>query len=391
MTREVFVHAMKSDDAPILSTVSFLVIEDLLESLRRICSPEAFDHILQEARISDPALRASGARITHDQLVKLYQSAAASTGDEMMGLWSRTIRPKALKTICRVVIDAPSVGVALHRFTEVWNLLLDDYELQLQKTDRTLTLALCSRAPNSTPNRFGHALLLKLTHGIASWLVGRELSVESVAFSFSRPPFADDYPILFPSNVTFDAPSSAIAFHSEVGDLPVERKKADMHEFLIRAPRDWIFTDFKEHSIQLKVREYLFTSSNLNRSLDEAAKQLNMSRRTLIRKLAAEGPTFQQIKDGLRRDISIRDLSLGRKTLDEISESLGFSCVAVFHRAFKRWTGTTPAVYRSRPPGAYPPSPQGSPIKTPRIRTTPNDLRTSSIEIRNARRTCSCQ
>jgi AraC-like DNA-binding protein len=340
-------HNVKGDDVPIIATVSLLLLEDLFDSLRHICTPDLFARILRDAQIPELVLQQPDSRITHDQLVKLYQSAAVSTGDEMMGLWSRTIRPSALKNICRIVIDAPSVGVALHRFTQVWNLLLDDYAVQMCRTDLTLSVALRGRSPSTTPNRFGHALLLKLTHGIASWLAGRELPVASVALSFPRPDFADDYLVLFPASVSFGAPLSEIVFRADIGELPVTRKASEMHDFLVRAPRDWIFTAFREHSIQLKVREYLFKDGNLDRSLEEAAFRLNMSRRTLIRKLAAEGLSFQKIKDGLRRDIAIRDLTLARKSLDEISESLGFSSVAVFHRAFKGWTGTTPAAYRT--------------------------------------------
>lgn len=330
----------------LLATVSLGFVEDWLQSLQRICSASDYSRFLHQAGFKSEFLAQPNARLTHDQFVKLYQVFATETGDEMMGLWSRSIRTGALKYLCKTIIDAPSIKTALYRFTRFWNLLLDDYALDMVEDNDTISIVLRPYEEGRSPNRFGHALLLKLTHGIVSWLAGWEMPVEHVWFQFTRPPFAEDYPILFPSAVSFDAKHSAIAFSQSIGRLQIERKPADMRAFLERAPRDWIFTAFREHALQLKVREFLYVNDHPDWSLEQAARFLNMSPRTLIRKLAAEDRSFQAIKDGLRRDIAIRDLKGSSKSMDEISWSIGFTSSAVFHRAFKSWTGMTPGEYR---------------------------------------------
>jgi AraC-like DNA-binding protein len=57
--------------------------------------------------------------------------------------------------------------------------------------------------------------------------------------------------------------------------------------------------------------------------------------------------SFQGIKDELRRDLAILHLVYTDVSLTEISFALGFSSPAVFHRAFRHWTGITPGVYRA--------------------------------------------
>ncbi|WP_368075864.1 helix-turn-helix domain-containing protein [Leisingera sp. NJS201] len=79
----------------------------------------------------------------------------------------------------------------------------------------------------------------------------------------------------------------------------------------------------------------------------DAARALNVTPRTLMRRLDAEDTSFQAIKDGLRRDIAIHDLQAGSKSIEEISQDVGFSSPANFHRAFRRWTGVTPSSYRA--------------------------------------------
>lgn len=337
----------ETTEGVIAFTVSLGFLQDLLASLEPICTPGQFSAFLNQAGIPAALIRQDNARITHDQLVRLYQAAAVGTGDEMMGLWSRSIRSGALKLLCKGLLDASSVSIAMYRFTQFWNLLLDDYELAFGDKDSCLCIAVRPRLPGVSLNRFGQVLMLKLIHGVASWLVGRELPLHEVTLAFDRPAFAEDYRILFPVAVGFNAPCSSISFPESVGKLGFSRSYAELRPFLQRAPRDWIFTTYKEHSFQLKVREYLNSAGQLHHSLTEVADSLHISTRTLIRRLAAESTSFQNIKDGLRRDLAILELTVSNKSLDEIAHGLGFKSVSVFHRAFKNSTGSTPGAYRN--------------------------------------------
>lgn len=335
---------MTSDQtSPILATVSRAFLEDLLSALRSHCSAQQLVDFLDQIRLPNTAQPLD--RVTHDQIVRLYQLVAVETGDEMMGLWSRPIRSGALKHLCTSVRGASSLSAALFRFTSFWNLLLDDYSLALEKEGGMLRVALLPRTEQEA-QRFGHMLLLKLVHGISSWLIGNELSLRDVGFAFERPDFAEDYSILFPAPIHFGQPHSSITFDSRSGGLPVSRSDTEMQDFLVRAPRDWIFTNYREHALPLRVRELLLLSDCLEFHLGDAAKALGMTRRTLIRRLDAEGASFQGIKDGLRRDIAIHDLTYGNKSIEAISQDIGFASAANFHRAFKRWTDVTPGFYR---------------------------------------------
>jgi len=66
------------------------------------------------------------------------------------------------------------------------------------------------------------------------------------------------------------------------------------------------------------------------------------------RRLADEGFTFDAILDDLRRDLALRYLSDKRIAIAEVAYLLGYSEPSPFHRAFKRWTGSTPNEMRNR-------------------------------------------
>ncbi len=337
----------------ILTTVSAELLHDLIVALRRICSASQLEGFLVRSGISVDLANHRNSRVTHEQLVRLYQIAAVETGDEMMGLWSRPIRSGALKVICRTVYDARSVRIAMYRFTQVWNLMLDDYELVLDQSKDNFSIFLKPRpwyGGNgnlvTNINRFGHMAMLKLAHGVASWLVGQEVTLKKVSFAFPRPPFAEDYKVLFPAKTYYDAKFSAICFHSDLAEQRFKRSYADLAPFLRRAPRDWIFTTYTEHALSMKVHDFLNRSNNLGCSVAQVANEFHMSSRTLMRRLAAEHTSFQAIKDALRRDLAIFELVNTNKSIENIAHEHGFMSVSTFHRAFKRWTGYTPGEYR---------------------------------------------
>lgn len=327
-----------------LTTVSFEFIKDWLTALQGCSEGVQFLSFLNRSGFTDGHPTA-GERVTLDQIVRLYQIAAVETGDEMMGLWSRPIRSRALQHLLTTVREASSLSSALFRFVTFWNLLLDDYQFKLVEQHPRIVLVLAPVRPQIA-QRFGHMLILKLSHGLLSWLAGHEVPVDAVQFAFDRPSFSEDYSVVFPAELSFGTTESSIAFDlTKLG--PVKpRSNSELQQFLQRAPRDWIFTRFYEHKQSLRVRAFLHRSGWEQCRLLDAANAMRMTPRTLIRRLDDEETSFQAIKDGLRRDIAIRSLRDGQKSIEQISHDVGFSSSANFHRAFRRWTGVTPTSYR---------------------------------------------
>ena len=80
---------------------------------------------------------------------------------------------------------------------------------------------------------------------------------------------------------------------------------------------------------------------------EEVAKQLHMSPRTLQRKLAEANMTYLQLLDDTRKDLALRYIEDPRRSVTDITFSLGFSQPSAFTRAFKRWTGLSPTDHRT--------------------------------------------
>jgi AraC-like DNA-binding protein len=77
------------------------------------------------------------------------------------------------------------------------------------------------------------------------------------------------------------------------------------------------------------------------------ARALHMSVRTLHRSLQREGTTFHEILSQLRQEQAAQHLAGSTLSIAEVGFLLGFSELSSFYRAFKGWTGKTPAEFRA--------------------------------------------
>jgi AraC-like DNA-binding protein len=80
--------------------------------------------------------------------------------------------------------------------------------------------------------------------------------------------------------------------------------------------------------------------------MEALARALGCSRQTLYRRLRAEDVTFEALLDGLRRRLARRFLRDEGLSVKETAYRLGFGDPAAFSRAFKRWTGLSPRLWR---------------------------------------------
>lgn len=105
---------------------------------------------------------------------------------------------------------------------------------------------------------------------------------------------------------------------------------------------------FYEHSLVVRMRAYILTRVDEGVSADEAAQYLNMSVRTLRRRLADLGMSFNEIRLEVRMQAALRYLKISNFSIERIATNVGYSDQASFTRAFQKWAGETPDVVRRK-------------------------------------------
>lgn len=146
----------------------------------------------------------------------------------------------------------------------------------------------------------------------------------------------------------FAAPCSGVSFPRSFLQQPLERADPNLHA-ITRRLADIMLAELPPESALFSDRVRALVARELatpRLSTAWVARRMRMSARTLARRLEAENTTFFALLDDVRRDRAMRLMEDRSLTLTEIAFVLGFAHVASFHRAFRRWTGRTPADYR---------------------------------------------
>jgi AraC-like DNA-binding protein len=82
--------------------------------------------------------------------------------------------------------------------------------------------------------------------------------------------------------------------------------------------------------------------------VEEIARRIGMSQRTIARRLSGEGVTFSRVLERLRFDLAKRYLTEGALPISELAWLLGYQDAGAFSHAFKRWSGEAPREARAR-------------------------------------------
>lgn len=196
-----------------------------------------------------------------------------------------------------------------------------------------------------------------LAGGILSFgplLTGRPLKIREMAFAFSAPSYAARYEALFHCPVQFDAPQTRILVAAPSLDTPVTSNDDDLRELCIHQCGLLAQQLGRQGAVSARLMSALRAHGNIP-ALDEAARGLSMSPRTLRRQLQREGTSYQKVLDEFRCELAKEYLGAGMMQPKEIGYLLGFAQVNAFRRAFKAWTGQTVGDYQaSRRPAAPP-------------------------------------
>lgn len=192
-------------------------------------------------------------------------------------------------------------------------------------------------------------------------LLRRNLAIDDsgmhVQFVHQEPGYAAEYARVFGIPVRFGAQSNAIVIPSAQLAAPMLRADSRIaRAFELRAAH--LLQKLKRvDATAERVRELVSHHLDSGQvTMAWTARRLAMSVPTLRRHLEAEGTTYREIVDELRRHFAERELRDGSTSVGELAFLLGFANVGAFHRAFKRWTGIAPTRYRvtsrSEPPAA---------------------------------------
>ena len=299
------------------------------------------------AQIAPERLQEADGRITARQMELLSGAAMQALDDEGLGAFSRRLPWGSYGMLARASLSAPDLGMALRRWCRHHGLITDDLRLALQVDGAVAAITLEERRSlRGVSREFSLVHVLRNIHGLACWYVDSRIPLQAAWLPFAAPPHQTVYPILFPGAVRFDAPQAALRFDARYLALPLRRDEAAMSQMLQRALPLTVLQYRRDRLLVQRVRQALAAQPLATHNAEALAAQLAVSPRTLHRQLREEGATLQGLKDEVRRTRACELLLRTRRPLKQVADAAGFQNEKSFIRAFRGWTGQTPAEFR---------------------------------------------
>ncbi|MCB1888215.1 MAG: AraC family transcriptional regulator [Rhodocyclaceae bacterium] len=304
------------------------------------------DAMLLAAGIPPGRLTSSRGRVSVGEYARLWARLADAMDDEFFGLDRHPMRRGSFRLMSQAAVGAATLGQALRRIVRFLRLVLDDFHGELVVADGAATLTL--RQGVAAAPLFAHGTYVTLVLGLICWLVDRRIPVQALAFAHPAPAHADEYRLLYGEVTRFGADATRLVIDGALLDLPVVRRTADLDAFLAGAPANFLVRYRNPHSHSARVRRELRRAPPADwPAFDAIAGRLGIAPTTLRRRLADEGQSYQGLKDALRRDQAMELLAGEGGNIHDIAHALGFAEPSAFHRAFRKWTGSSPGAYRA--------------------------------------------
>ncbi len=175
-----------------------------------------------------------------------------------------------------------------------------------------------------------------------------ERHVQSVSFTFSAPEYSALTRDMFNCEVKYNQKWNGFVLPVNVVDQPLKMNDpTTFREAALICQRE--FEKFhRPETLAVKVRRAILERGNSFPSLNLTARLFHLTPRTLHRHLLAEGTSYKAILEEVRHSLAVEHLKSSHLSIQEIAYSLGYTDIANFRRAFKRWEGIAPSEYRTR-------------------------------------------
>jgi AraC-like DNA-binding protein len=323
---------------------------DLLLALAQIAPERGVDpvRLCRGLGFSVEDLTKPATRVSYRQASLMIQRSLAAISDPALGLTlgaRGTLGSMGLighaMAMCKTLGDAMALGLQ--------NLVLTGavgYNIELRGDGPLIWMELEHRFPDPDIQAFITEEAFSSSHTYARALTGGALRMTQVDFVHADSGYAAFAREVFGAPVNFGCKHNrfvieakwlmhAVPTHHPLGltqaleMLEVYKRKEQAKDDLCSA---------------VELAAYKTLTRGI--SLEEIAQELNMSGRTLRRRLALSGMSFETLVENVRKTRALSLLTHSDIAVDRVASETGYSDVRNFRRAFKRWTGVSPSEYR---------------------------------------------
>lgn len=325
------------------------IVRGLVEAVEQVGVSRT--ELLRAAQLDTALLYCEEAGVPRSLVYRLCELALDLTHDPALGLhWSERLCGTTFNPVSDLVAHAATLRQGFDSLRSFHRLLNDQPSFRLtERADKVTVQCFNLIGASVRVQRFGlEMLVLGVVRLIRSF--GGQARVDAVSFEYERPEYHEEYTRVLGLAPRFEQPLTCIVFDRALMSSVSLHRDEDVHEALRVIAERRILRLTQHTPFSARVRELLVEQAHTHQpDMNRVARALGLSRRSLRRRLVAEGSSYKAIVKEALAIVAKQYLRERRLTIQETAYEMGFADTSTFHRAFKRWTGRTPSAYRETP------------------------------------------
>lgn len=291
-------------------------------------------------------LQGLDSKITFSDQAKLVSNAKRISGNPALGLlMGPKLHIATHGPLGTVLIASPNVEVMLRSFVKYSTVRAQFARFSMEETDKHFVVVLEDIPGMGDFHDFFYELLMSILQYALEEVLDRPFIEGRYAFVHKKPTHEGSYSEYLHSPFEFNAERYLFCVPKEMGKIPSPLSDSQLFNHATELCDEKLRELEQERSLEQTIQKILYDNPGHIWALEEVASALNMSSRTVMRKLKAEDTTYKQILDGVHKDMTIRYLKHKNLSVNRISYLLGYSDTSAFRRSFKRWFGMSVTEY----------------------------------------------
>ncbi len=304
--------------------------------------------ILREVNLTLDLDHNQPAYLSLDQTQDIWAKAESLSGHDYFGLlMGQRVRPAYFHAAAYVAMTSANLLKAYESFTTYMPLISEGAVLDVHYEGEHVCLIFTPKPDQKPFSRHQHESVMALLVAFSRWLLGDDsIYPAMVHFFHEAGPNMQEYQKLFGLTPKFNQEFTCVMFDKEVLIRTLLESDAGLHA-LHKAHANQLLAAHLNTSWEVKVIQVIVDMGHFNLSREIVAGKLNISTRTLQRRLQEESTSFLDILDALRKKKAEHLIKQTNKSLKEVAIDLGFSESSTFYRACHRWFDNTPNAMRT--------------------------------------------
>jgi len=307
---------------------------------------EAYDTLREMAGFTQEEISDSGRMVEWQKAARLYDLLADITQNEQIGLFMGGDVPIAMTGMVGFMMQASkNLEEAIQVYCQYGHMVCPMIAYDYKTKGKFAIIELHQNALWKTTYprnaRIAIDFVLASTVNFIKALSGKSIYPQAVEVEYAKSAVTTYYDVLH-CQVLFNAPLHRMIFLAEDVQTPVLTSDVSLFEMFHS-----ILGQKKSLAVQASCRDavrhlLLMQFKGQIPTIEEAAAGLDMTVRTLQRKLTEEQTSFREIAGAVKKELALHLMKSRAGTITEVAEVLGYNDLSAFRRAFKLWTKATP-------------------------------------------------